>query len=430
MEDTTKNGAWGLLAILTFLNILNFVDRQLLASFANFIKPDLGLTDTQFGLLNGLLFILFYAVAGLFMGVVADRAHRGKLIAAASALWSLLTAASGAAVGFISMAIPRALIGVGESALTPTAISLMADRFPTHRLGMAAGIYYMGVPIGAGASLLIAGFLGPAIGWRNCFYILGGLGLLIALAMLLVRDERQVERQVSGPVFSVQMRLLWQTLRRSPSLCATIAGGVALHFSVGAASFDQLWFVQERGFERAEIAKLAGGLTVFAGLAGNLFGGFIGDWWQKNTKSGRPMLLFWLFLVLSPLNYLYRTAPSDSIFLYLGIGMGIFQLASYYGPSSATVQELTSPNVRATVMAFFVLCVNVIGLGVGVTGAGFVADMLRAQGSAAPYSEMLLAFTFLSLLCVPAFFLAGHWFKRDKARMAALVELSKSIRPE
>jgi MFS transporter, Spinster family, sphingosine-1-phosphate transporter len=419
-SEHVREGAWGLLAILTFLNILNFVDRQLLASFANFIKPELGLSDTQFGLLNGLFFILFYAIAGLFMGVVADRAHRGKLIAAASAVWSLLTAASGAAVGFISMAIPRALIGVGESALTPTAISLMADRFPAHRLGMAAGIYYMGVPIGAGASLLIAGFLGPAIGWRNCFYILGGVGLLIALSMLLVRDERKVEPQVAGPAFSSQMRSLWQTLRRSPSLCATIAGGVTLHFSVGAASFDQLWFVQERGFERAEIAKLAGGLTVVAGLAGNVFGGFIGDWWQKDTGSGRPMLLFWMFLLLTPLNYLYRTVPSDSIFLYLGIGLGVFQLASYYGPSSATLQELTSPNVRGTVMAFFVLCVNAIGLGVGVTGAGIMADMLRKHGAAEPYSQTLLAFTVLSLLCVPAFFFAGHWFKRDKARMAAL----------
>jgi MFS transporter, Spinster family, sphingosine-1-phosphate transporter len=419
-NERTGEGAWGLLALLAFLNVLNFVDRQLLASFANFIKPDLGLTDTQFGLLNGAIFLLFYAFAGLFMGVLADRTHRGKLIAAASGLWSLLTAASGAAVGFVSMAIPRALIGVGESALAPTAISFMADRFPAHRLGMAAGIYYMGVPIGAGASLLIAGFLGPAIGWRNCFYILGGIGLLIALAMLLVRDDRVVEPYQGGPAFTEQMRLLWSILRRTPALCATIFGGVALHFSVGAASFDQLWFVQERGFERAEIAKIAGLFIVVAGIAGNLVGGLVGDWWQKNTASGRPMLLFWILLLLTPLNILYRTMPADSIFIYIGLGVGIFQLACYYGPSSATIQELAPPGARATVMAFFVLCVNVVGLGIGVTGAGIMADMLRANGSTAPYSETLLAFTVLSALALPAFFLAGRLFKRDKERMAAV----------
>jgi predicted MFS family arabinose efflux permease len=278
----------------------------------------------------------------------------------------------------------------------------------------------MGVPIGAGASLLIAGFLGPAIGWRNCFYILGGIGFLIALAMLLVRDDRVVEPHKGGPAFPAQMRLLWAILRRSPALCATIFGGVALHFSVGAANFDQLWFVQERGFERAEIAKIAGFFIVIAGIAGNLVGGFVGDWWQKNTVSGRPMLLFWILLLLTPLNILYRTMPADSIFIYIGLGIGIFQLACYYGPSSATIQELSPPGARATVMAFFVLCVNVIGLGIGVTGAGIMADMLRANGSVEPYSQTLLAFTLLSALALPAFFLAGRWFKRDKERIAAL----------
>ena len=188
--DERASSPWGLLAILTVINILNFVDRQLLPSFANYIKPELGLTDTQWGLLTGLFFIVFYAVAGLFMGMLADLTHRPRLIAAAIALWSLLTAASGAAKGFVSMAIPRAFVGVGESALTPASMSLLADRFPSTKLSLAVAIYYLGVPIGAGASLLIAGFLGPMIGWRNCFYLLGAIGLVLAVGMLFVRDTR------------------------------------------------------------------------------------------------------------------------------------------------------------------------------------------------------------------------------------------------
>ena len=203
MEKADDGAAtrWGLLALLTLINILNFVDRQLLPSFANFIKPELELTDTEYALLTGLFFIVFYAVAGLFMGIMADRMHRGRLIAVAIALWSLLTAASGAARGFVSMAIPRALIGVGESALTPAAISLLSDRFRPAQLGLAAGLYYLGVPVGAGLSLLVAGYLGPTIGWRNCFYLLGGAGMLFAAAMLLVRDPRvpQAPTHAHGP---------------------------------------------------------------------------------------------------------------------------------------------------------------------------------------------------------------------------------------
>lgn len=420
MTERSEHGsgsAWGLLAVLTIINILNFVDRQLLPSFANFIKPELGLTDTQYGLLTGLFFIVFYAVAGLFMGVLADLTHRPRLIAGAIALWSVLTAASGAAKGFVSMAIPRALIGVGESALTPAAMSLLADRFKPSTLGLAAGIYYLGVPIGAGASLLVAGYLGPAIGWRNCFYLLGGVGLVFAVAMLFVRDPRVAPVRREGPGFGMQVKLLGHALRRSPALCATIAGGVVLHITVGAAAFDQLWLVEERGFERAEIAKISGYVTVIGGVAGNLFGGFIGDWWQRNRTSGRPMLLFWMFVTLSPFAILYRVVSPDSPLFFFGIGIGIFQLAAFYGPTFSTVQELAPAAARATVTAFYILCLNAIGLGIGITGAGWLADRLRDGGSAEPYTQSLLAFTCVSILAIPAFFLAGRWFKRDLRRI-------------
>jgi MFS transporter, Spinster family, sphingosine-1-phosphate transporter len=420
-EDASKTAAnpWPLLLLLTAINILNFVDRQLLPSFANFIKPELGLTDTQYGLLTGLVFILFYAVAGLFMGILADLTNRARLIAAAIALWSLLTAVSGAAKGFISLAIPRALIGIGESALTPSATSLLADRFKPSQLGFAIGIYYMGVPIGAGLSLIIAGYLGPAIGWRNCFYILGGIGLCLALAMLLFRDDRKLPERQKGPGFIAQIGTLGSALRRSPALCMTIAGGVFLHIAVGAAGFDQLWFVEERGFDKAEIAKISGLLTVIGGVLGNLFGGLAGDWWQRNTSAGRPMLLFWMMLILGPLSIYYRIAPADSVFLYLGIAVGIFQLASFYGPTFSTVQELAPPEARGTVTAFYILCLNAIGLGIGITGTGLLVDYLRSIGNPEPYSGALLAFTLVALLNIPAFFFAGRWFKRDKARIEA-----------
>ena len=138
-DDRVHSSSYLFLAFLTLLNVMNFVDRQLLASFANFIVPDLGLSNTQFGLLTGFAFIVFYAAMGLFMGALADRVHRPRLVAAGLALWSLLTAASGAARGFATLAIPRMLIGVGESVLTPTSMSMLADRFPPSRLCGARG---------------------------------------------------------------------------------------------------------------------------------------------------------------------------------------------------------------------------------------------------------------------------------------------------
>ena len=191
LEEKVEAKQYVLLCFLTLLNVMNFVDRQLLASFANFIVPDLELTNAQFGLLTGLVFIAFYAVMGLFMGALADMVHRPRLIAFGLTLWSLLTAASGAAKGFVSMAIPRMFIGVGESALTPTAMSMLADRFPATRLGFASGFYYLGVPVGVGVSLLVAGYLGPAIGWRNCFYALGARCFARCCDAFCQRDSSQ-----------------------------------------------------------------------------------------------------------------------------------------------------------------------------------------------------------------------------------------------
>jgi MFS transporter, Spinster family, sphingosine-1-phosphate transporter len=420
------------LCLLTLLNVLNFVDRQLLASFANFIVPDLGLTNTQFGLLTGLAFILFYATMGLFMGALADLVHRPRLIAAGLALWSLLTAASGAARSFAMLALPRMFIGVGESALTPTSMSLLSDRFPPSRLGFASGFYYMGVPIGVGVSLLIAGYLGPAIGWRGCFFVLGLIGLALSVVMLFVKEtpRRHVSAapakaaaRAAGPPATrahgprALIATLGRALASSPALTLTIAGGVAMHFVLGAATFDQLWYVHERGFERAEIARMTGWIGMVGGVLGNLFGGMVSDWWLRRTGTGRAVFLFWLILALAPFNIAYRMVSGDSPFFWIGVFTGYFGLGAFYGPTFSTVQELVPPQIRATIVAFYVLMLNLIGLVVGITAGGWMIDHLIATGAKEPYSVTLLSFQLISLTSAPLFLLAGRRFKSDRERL-------------
>ncbi len=404
-------GGYSLLALLTLLNVLNFVDRQLISSFANFIVPDLGLTNTEFGLITGLFFVVFYAVAGLFMGLAADLVHRPRLIAGAVLLWSSLTAASGAARGFVSLAVPRMLIGIGESALTPTAMSLLADRFQSKNLGFAAGVYYMGVPIGAGLSLLLAGFLGPVIGWRNCFYGLGAIGLLLVPFILLVREDRPKRRIAGGFGAGVNLKDLFRvfaaTLGRSRPLQFTIAAAVCLHFVVGAAAFDQLWLVQERGFERSEIAILSGWIGVCGGVLGNLFGGVAVDIWVRKTGQSRARFLFWLFIVLVPFNFAYRFADPEVLLFWVGLFLAFFQLGAFYGPAFSAIQELSPAEVRATVTAFAILLMNVVGVGGGVTLGGLAIDHLIAAGVADPFTWTLLGFTIVSALSIPLFFFAG-----------------------
>ena len=185
-ETDATSRDYGFLIVLTLINVLNIVDRQLIASLANWIKPELGLSNTQFGLLTGLVFLFFYAVAGVFMGILADRVDRNRLIAFGLVVWSALTAISGMAKGFLSLAIPRLFIGIGESIMTPTAMSIISDRFPSKNLGFAAGFYYMSAPLGVSLSLLIAAYLEPLIGWRGCFSALGALGILFCIIIVFL----------------------------------------------------------------------------------------------------------------------------------------------------------------------------------------------------------------------------------------------------
>lgn len=429
-EQGASGRDYGFLLFLTLLNVMNFVDRQLLASFANWIVPDLGLTNTQFGLLTGLIFIFFYSVAGVFMGVLADRVNRTRLIAAGLALWSALTALSGMAKGFVSLAIPRLFIGVGESIMTPTAMSLLADRFPSSRLGFASGVYYMGVPIGVAASLFVVAYLEPLLGWRGCFYALGAIGLVLALIMLFMKEtprrheieaQAKQEAEIERPPVKEMLATLVRAFKNSPALLMTVLGGVAFHFILGAATFEQLWFVQERGFDRSEIAELSGWLAFAGGIVGNFFGGVGGDMFLRKTGMGRPMFLFWIMLILTPISLYYRVVDPTSIFFLFGIFIGYFQLGCFYGPTFATVQELVPPQIRGTVVAFYILALNFFGLGLGVTGGGIVVDWMIAEGIAEPYTMTLLAFTILSLVAIPLFFFAGRRFERDREALYASV---------
>ena len=419
--------AYRLLFFLTLLNLLNFVDRQLIASFSNFIVPDLGLTNAQFGFLTTLPFIVFYSIAGLFMGVLADMVNRPKLIAFGVILWSIFTALTGAAKGFISMALPRIFIGVGESILTPTSMSLLSDSFPSKKMGFAAGFYYMGVPIGVGVSLLIAGYLGESLGWRNCFYLLGALGLVLGLCSLLFKDRprkhiqnHNEKRTLSKKSVTEIIRTLFKALSASSALRFTILAGIFYHIALGASVFEQLWLVEERGFERSNIAMIVGWIGVFAGLAGNLIGGILSDWWQENTDQGRPMFLFWLALLTLPISIYYRFVEPGSIIFWIGIIIGYFQLGCFFGPTFSTVQELVPENIKATVVSFYILTLNLIGLTIGSLVGGILADLMEAANYQEPYTVMLVIFSIISIISIPCYYLAGKKYHEDKNRLETI----------
>jgi hypothetical protein len=151
-----------------------------------------------------------------------------------------------------------------------------------------------------------------------------------------------------------------------------------------------------------------------AGLAGNLFGGIGGDIFLRKTGIGRPMFLFWIMLLLAPISLAYRLVDPDTPWFWLGIFAGFFQLGCFYGPTFSTVQELVPPQIRGTVVALYILLLNMAGVAIGVSAAGVYVDYLMAAGAAEPYTTALLWFTVISFLAIPLFFFAGRRYDTDR----------------
>ena len=405
-----------ILFYLTTLNVLSFVDRQLLASFSNFIVPDLGLTNTEFGILTGLAFIIFYSVMGVIMGAIADRVHRPKFMAIGVALWSLLTAATGMAKNFWMLFIPRIFIGVGESILTPTAISYMSDYFPKRNMGFVAGFYYIAVPLGVALSFYIAGYLGPIWGWRNCFYALGLLGLILAFITYFFKesDKRQEDMILNEGKLNINIDVLKEsfselraTIKSNLSLRLTIYAGIAVNFVLGATVFDQLWLVNDKGFDRAQILLISGSIGLPAGILGTLFGGLGSDYYVRKTGNGRQLFLFWCLLIFTPFILLYRLTDDTGTLFFALMFLGFFQWGTIYGPTTSAVQEMAPKNHKAVVLAYYIFMVNFIGLGFSTTTAGIMIDALIAMGIENPYSVTIITFQALAAICLPLYYFAG-----------------------
>ena len=414
--------SFSVLGFLTVLNILNFIDRQLLTSFSNFIVPELGLTNTQYGILSGLAFIVFYSVMGVIMGAIADRVNRPKFMAFGVALWSLLTAASGLAKNFWMLFFPRIFIGIGESILTPTSLSYLSEHFNKRNMGFVAGFYYLAVPVGVTLSFYIAGFLGPLWGWRKCFYALGLLGLILALLMLLFKETPKREQAIKimpiGKVltkesFKESIHELRQTIKESYRLRMTIYGGIAANFILGALVFDQLWLVNDKGFDRANILIISGTIGLPAGILGNLFGGIGSDYFTKVTRQGRQTFLFWCLLIFSPFIIFYRITDDTGILFFSMMFLGFFQWGCLYGPITSSIQELAPEKNKALVLAYYLFLTNLVGIGLSTTAAGIMTDILIANSIENPYSITLLTFQLLSVLCLPAFYLAGKNYNQN-----------------
>jgi MFS transporter, Spinster family, sphingosine-1-phosphate transporter len=366
-----RRGAFTLLALLTSLNGLSWIDRQIVPALAPLLIAELGINNAQIGLLYGYAFILCFILAGAVLGPVADRVNRPRLIAAGVGLWSIATAASGLANSFLQLAAARVLVGVGEATLTPAALAMLSDAFPQGWRARAAGIFAMGLPLGAGFSLVVAGLLAPRYGWRVCFFVFGAIGMVAAVGTARIRDYREPSAPAAGggvnPIFR-------QIIAGTPALSLVILAAILLSFSAAGTIHGVTWLVRERGFDFRTATMLAGAMYAAGGATGNVVGGWLADWCQSRWRGGRLWSLAIMQGALVPVAIVFFTTTSGTAAFYAAwIGSSI-RSTMWYGPVFAAAHDRVPPSSRATATAMIILLTNLIGVGPGAWLAGAIGD--------------------------------------------------------
>ena len=406
------------LAFFLLLNIFNFVDRNLLIAFAPQIKAYFNLTNVEWGLVTGVDFLFFYSVFGIFMGVLGDKFSRMKIAAAGVFLWSLMTAFTGIAKNFTHLIVARALIGVGESALTPNSISMLSDVYDQSKRGTASAIYYLGIPLGVGFGMLIAAYFGPMVGWRTVFISLGIIGMILGVITYFliepIRGKLDHATQNNHKTMSIReiISLTKSTLYKSKSLTFVIIGSIFLHIPLGAGNFEVLWAVNERGFSSSEYNSLFGIFFILGGSVGAILGGVLSDKLSHYFKGGVMSFLTISYLILTPLTISYRFVEPDTFIFYFTLFFISLNVTFFYGPVFASVQALTPVKIRSTMVAIFILGVNIIGMGVGSFVTGYLVDYVF-NNSSAPYTYSLITIGATGIISIICFYISGYSYKKD-----------------
>jgi MFS transporter, Spinster family, sphingosine-1-phosphate transporter len=359
-----------LVAAVAALNVLSYVDRQLLVALAPLLIADLGLTRAEIGLLVGGSFIVVFAVGTLVVGALADRMNRPRILAASLGIWSAATALTASAGGFGTLAFWRLLVGVGEAGLPATALAMVSDKVGGRHLGIATSLYYAGVPVGFALSLALSGVIAPRLGWRACFVTLGVLGL--ACAALVLRLEDPPRRGQPAPGWDAPG--LGRALRERPMILVLTAAAALLVYASAASQHAITWLVSERGFTFSRAVFLSAAVILVAGLLGSAAIGAITDRAGRRHPADRLLALAGVSAVgLATTAGFYSLPPTSSAFFACWfVAQGY--LLGWYGSLVAAVDERAPAGRRATVLGVLLLSINVLGVATGPYVTGLVAD--------------------------------------------------------
>jgi predicted MFS family arabinose efflux permease len=403
-----------LLTVLSIVLAFNAVDRLALGLLLQDIKVDLGLTDTQLGVLTGIAFAVFYSAMGIPIARWADRGNRVLIISVTVALWSAAVAACGFAQSFLHLLLIRIGVAVGEAGCIPPAHSLIADYFTRAERPRAVALYMLGAPLSAVIGFFLAGWLNSFLGWRTTFLLLGLPGIVLALLVWLTLREPRLGTSASAarpepdpsPPPSVRevCATLWSNVTfRHLLFCFSVLS----FFSYGIGKWLPAFFIRSHGLQTGELGTWFAIIIGLGGLLGTYLGGELASRWAANDERLQLTTMAVVYSSLALVWACIYVAPNRYI-AFAWLCVGTVAGAAALGPLFATIQMLVMPRMRALSIAIIYLFANLIGMGLGPLAAGVLSDAFRPWAG-----EESLRYALLSL-CPGYLWGAWHVWRASK----------------
>jgi MFS family permease len=371
------SSAWFALFVLFAINLLNFYDRQLAGALAEPVRKEFQLSDTALGFL-GTVFTLMYAVVGLPLGRLTDKWYRTRLIAIGTAVWSLLTAASGLAQNYTQLFVSRLGVGLGEASCAPAGQSLIGDLFPPHQRARAMGVFMLGLPAGLFLAYYSAGTIGVAFGWRKTFLFACIPGLLLAgLALLIPEPVRgALDAARPAPLAAAPITSPYAAVLGLPTMWWIILSGIFHNFNMYAINAFQTSFLQRFHQLSLHEASNVSAISVGAvGAIGLLVGGWLGDRMSVKRRNGRLLLSACSMAIAAPAIFLALNQPKGSIEAFaILMAIGSMTMYVYYATVYAAIQDVIEPRLRGTAVAIYFCGMYLLGASLGPVGMGMLSD--------------------------------------------------------
>lgn len=407
MGATAKRRAFYILCLVFAIYLIDFADRKVMSVLFESIKHDWNVSDVQLSFLEGITSLVI-AVCVLPMAILIDRWSRKYMIAIMVAAWSIITFLCAFAENYNQLVLLRAMIGIGEAAYAPAAVSLLSKVFPIRHRAKYIGIFDAAAPLGVALGMVVGGYIGMVYGWRHAFGLVAIPGIIFAFMALFIRDYHTIpvyknSKRVRFSFSQIQELFTIQTL-----WFVSIAFSCMVGINTAVLDWAPSFFMRVHNLSQAQAGYMSAIIAVTA-LIGAPLGGYIADRWtviQHNAK----LYVCSISTVCAGIFLFFALVSSHLYVVYSCFALFGMCTVAFLGPATAIIQEVVQPGLRTIAFSINVIAINILGSFLMIMLVGYISDSYNIQTA-------LTFISFFAFVSAGLFWGAKYVFMADKRKI-------------